>query len=276
MELDQESNQEQSLERNKKRKERAQKQKEEREARSRALREEQEAHQKRLKLEQEMLEQERLEQRLEQEGLKQERLEQERKIRLEKWEDAKTPYEILIFRRIRGVIAEEGSIDVEEVWPNSSFCNDLGFDELDIIKLQMRLEEELDPEMDLAISAEDWDGIVCIDALLNFLVKEGEVEWVAEEMLDANEDLYSCNCAFTDSFVIEMVSKFLVSPEKQQISMKDNLIQDLSLDEVKIVEIVEEIENRRNIEIEDQKLEKIRNVRDIWCLLNWRKTWSNE
>ncbi len=257
-----------SLERRKRRKERAQQLKQEREAREHALRKEEELLKEVLKLEQDALEEKiRLEQK-KREKCERERQESNRR-RLEKWEKEKTHYEVLIFRRLRGVISEAGSIDINEVWPNSSFTWDLGFDELDIIELYMRLEEE----MDLEISDEDANGIGCLNDLLEFLVDKGLVDLATEELLDANEELYSDGFSFTKSSTIELILTFLSPSNKQEISMNNSLIKDLEMDEINVVEIVEEIENKTNINIEDKVIEKIENVRDIWCLLNWGKVW---
>ncbi|MBZ4643829.1 acyl carrier protein [Deferribacterales bacterium Es71-Z0220] len=52
-----------------------------------------------------------------------------------------------IEKRVKEIIAEQLSIDVEEVKPEASFIDDLGADSLDTVELIMAFEEEFDLEI---------------------------------------------------------------------------------------------------------------------------------
>lgn len=52
-----------------------------------------------------------------------------------------------IEKRVKEIIAEQLSIDVEEVKPEASFIEDLGADSLDTVELIMAFEEEFDLEI---------------------------------------------------------------------------------------------------------------------------------
>ncbi len=53
----------------------------------------------------------------------------------------------MIFEKIKATIAEQLSIDEEEITMESSFIDDLGADSLDIVELIMALETEFDLEI---------------------------------------------------------------------------------------------------------------------------------
>ncbi len=50
----------------------------------------------------------------------------------------------MIFEKISELIAEQFSINIEEVTMDTSFEEDLGADSLDIVELTMAMEEEFD------------------------------------------------------------------------------------------------------------------------------------
>lgn len=52
-----------------------------------------------------------------------------------------------IEKRVKEIIAEQLSIDVEEVKPEASFIEDLGADSLDTVELIMAFEEEFELEI---------------------------------------------------------------------------------------------------------------------------------
>jgi acyl carrier protein len=52
-----------------------------------------------------------------------------------------------IFEKVRGIVAEQLSVDAAEVKPDSNFQNDLGADSLDTVELVMALEEQFDIEI---------------------------------------------------------------------------------------------------------------------------------
>ena len=49
--------------------------------------------------------------------------------------------------KVRKIIAEKLSVDLEEVVPEASFVDDLGADSLDLVELIMSMEEEFDVEI---------------------------------------------------------------------------------------------------------------------------------
>ena len=49
--------------------------------------------------------------------------------------------------KVRKIIAEKLSVDLEEVVPEASFVEDLGADSLDLVELIMSMEEEFDTEI---------------------------------------------------------------------------------------------------------------------------------
>ena len=46
--------------------------------------------------------------------------------------------------KVKKIIAEKLSVDLEEVVPEASFVDDLGADSLDLVELIMSMEEEFD------------------------------------------------------------------------------------------------------------------------------------
>ncbi len=52
-----------------------------------------------------------------------------------------------ILSKVKGIVAEQLSVDIAEVKPEASFANDLGADSLDTVELVMALEEEFDIEI---------------------------------------------------------------------------------------------------------------------------------
>lgn len=49
--------------------------------------------------------------------------------------------------KVQKIVAEQLSVDINEVTPEASFANDLGADSLDTVELVMALEEEFDIEI---------------------------------------------------------------------------------------------------------------------------------
>ena len=60
--------------------------------------------------------------------------------------------------KVKKIIAEKLSVDMEEVVPEASFVDDLGADSLDLVELIMSMEEEFDVE----ISDEDAEKITTV------------------------------------------------------------------------------------------------------------------
>ncbi len=51
------------------------------------------------------------------------------------------------FEKVKKIVAEQLSVDVTTITPESNFANDLGADSLDTVELVMALEEDFDIEI---------------------------------------------------------------------------------------------------------------------------------
>ncbi|NLN41739.1 MAG: acyl carrier protein [Clostridiales bacterium] len=71
------------------------------------------------------------------------------------------------FDKVRGIIAEQLGIEVDEITMESSFIDDLGADSLDIVELIMALEEEFDME----IPDEDAEKISTVGDVIDYINK---------------------------------------------------------------------------------------------------------
>ena len=69
--------------------------------------------------------------------------------------------------KVKKIIAEKLSVDLEEVVPEASFVDDLGADSLDLVELIMSMEEEFDVE----ISDEDAEKMVTVKDALEYIEK---------------------------------------------------------------------------------------------------------
>lgn len=67
--------------------------------------------------------------------------------------------------RLRKIIAEQLSVDEEDVVPEASFIEDLNADSLDLVELIMTLEEDFD----IKISDEDAEGIRTVQDAIDYL-----------------------------------------------------------------------------------------------------------
>ena len=67
--------------------------------------------------------------------------------------------------RLRKIIAEQLSVDEEDVVPEASFIEDLNADSLDLVELIMTLEEEFD----IKISDEDAESIRTVQDAIDYL-----------------------------------------------------------------------------------------------------------
>lgn len=70
-----------------------------------------------------------------------------------------------MFEKIRQKIAEQLSIDEDEISMDSCFVDDLGADSLDIVELIMALEEEFDME----IPDEDAEKISTVGDVVEYI-----------------------------------------------------------------------------------------------------------
>ena len=69
--------------------------------------------------------------------------------------------------RVKGIVAEQLDIGVDEINNESSFIDDLGADSLDTVELVMALEEEFDIE----ISDEEAENISTVQTAIDYINK---------------------------------------------------------------------------------------------------------
>ena len=67
--------------------------------------------------------------------------------------------------KVKNIIAEKLSVDLEEVITEASFVDDLGADSLDLVELIMSMEEEFDVE----ISDEDAEKITTVKDAIDYV-----------------------------------------------------------------------------------------------------------
>ena len=67
--------------------------------------------------------------------------------------------------KVKKIIAEKLSVDLEEVVPDASFVDDLGADSLDLVELIMSMEEEFD----IDIFDEDAEKLVCVKDAIDYI-----------------------------------------------------------------------------------------------------------
>ena len=70
--------------------------------------------------------------------------------------------------KVKKIIAEKLSVDLEEVVPEASFVDDLGADSLDLVELIMSMEEEFDTD----ISDEDAEQITTVKDAIDYVSKQ--------------------------------------------------------------------------------------------------------
>ncbi|MDX9785491.1 MAG: acyl carrier protein [Desulfobacterales bacterium] len=68
--------------------------------------------------------------------------------------------------KVKKIIAEKLSVDLEEVVPEASFVDDLGADSLDLVELIMSMEEEFDIE----ISDEKAEQMVTVKDAIDYVL----------------------------------------------------------------------------------------------------------
>jgi len=69
--------------------------------------------------------------------------------------------------KVKKIIAEKLSVDLEEVVPEASFVDDLGADSLDLVELIMSMEEEFD----IDIPDEEAEKMVTVQDAFNYIAK---------------------------------------------------------------------------------------------------------
>lgn len=69
--------------------------------------------------------------------------------------------------KVKKIIAEKLSVDLNEVVPEASFVDDLGADSLDLVELIMSMEEEFDIEID----DEDAEKMLTVKDAMDYISK---------------------------------------------------------------------------------------------------------
>ncbi len=69
--------------------------------------------------------------------------------------------------KVKKIIADKLSVDLEEVVPEASFVDDLGADSLDLVELIMSMEEEFD----IDIPDEEAEKLITVQDALNYIDK---------------------------------------------------------------------------------------------------------
>lgn len=67
--------------------------------------------------------------------------------------------------KVKKIIAEKLSVELEEVVPEANFVDDLGADSLDLVELIMSMEEEFD----IDISDEDAEKLVTVQDAITYI-----------------------------------------------------------------------------------------------------------
>lgn len=70
-----------------------------------------------------------------------------------------------VAEKVKKIISEKLSVDLEEVVPEASFVDDLGADSLDLVELIMSMEEEFDIE----ISDEKAEQLVTVKDAIDYV-----------------------------------------------------------------------------------------------------------
>ncbi|ORE86253.1 acyl carrier protein [Oceanococcus atlanticus] len=70
-----------------------------------------------------------------------------------------------IDERVKKIIAEQLSVEIEKITPEARFVDDLGADSLDTVELVMALEEEFE----IDIPDEEAEKIVTFQDVLNYV-----------------------------------------------------------------------------------------------------------
>ena len=71
--------------------------------------------------------------------------------------------------KMKAIIAEQLSVNAEEIKPETNFKEDLGVDSLDLFEMVMAMEEEFGVE----IPSEDLENIVTVNDIIGYLKEKG-------------------------------------------------------------------------------------------------------
>ena len=69
-----------------------------------------------------------------------------------------------VVEKVKRIIADKLSVDIQEVVPEASFVDDLGADSLDLVELIMTMEEEFD----IDIPDEDAEKMVTVQDAIEY------------------------------------------------------------------------------------------------------------
>jgi acyl carrier protein len=72
---------------------------------------------------------------------------------------------VSVEEKVKKIIAEKLSVELDEVVPDSSFVDDLGADSLDLVELIMAMEESFDIE----ISDDDAEKLQTVQNAINYI-----------------------------------------------------------------------------------------------------------
>ena len=78
----------------------------------------------------------------------------------------------MIFEKLKDIIAEQLSVDADEVTMDSNIQDDLGADSLDIVDLITTIEDEFD----LSIPDEAIEDIKTVGDIVNYVEKNSDAE----------------------------------------------------------------------------------------------------
>lgn len=67
--------------------------------------------------------------------------------------------------KVKKIIAEKLSVDLDEVVPEATFTDDLGADSLDLVELIMSMEEEFD----IDISDDDAEKLTTVQSAIDYI-----------------------------------------------------------------------------------------------------------
>ena len=74
-------------------------------------------------------------------------------------------FSMSVEEKVKKIIAEKLSVDLEEVVPEAMFVDDLGADSLDLVELIMSMEEEFD----IDISDEDAEKLLSVQDAITYI-----------------------------------------------------------------------------------------------------------
>ena len=78
----------------------------------------------------------------------------------------------MIFNKLKALIAEQLSVNPDDITLEAAFVEDLGVDSLDLVELSMALEEEFGIE---EMSEEDMANIKTVGDLVEYLAKHLDI-----------------------------------------------------------------------------------------------------